>query len=120
DENGHRMPASDQAKDAESAARDYAAELARFAPEGALSPELDLVLLGMGPDGHIASLFAGQGTVAITDRAVIGVHDSPKPPPERISLTLPVLNNTRQTWIVVSGAAKAEPVRRGTGDHDPG
>ena len=119
EENVHRMPASDQAKDAEAAARDYAAELARFAPEGALSPELDLVLLGMGPDGHIASLFPGQGTVAITDRAVIGVHDSPKPPPERISLTLPVLNNTRQTWIVVSGAAKAEPVRRALEGADP-
>lgn len=119
EENVHRMPSSDQAKDAEAAARDYAAELARFAPEGALAPELDLVLLGMGPDGHIASLFPGQGTVAITDRAVIGVHDSPKPPPERISLTVPVLNNTRQTWIVVSGAAKADPVRQALEGADP-
>src|SRR5699024_2835371 len=101
EENVHRMPASDQAKDAEAAARDYAAELARFAPEGARSPELDLVLLGMGPDGHIASLFPGQGTVAITDRAEIGVPDSPKPPPERGSLALPALKNTRQPWTVV-------------------
>lgn len=112
DENVHRMAASDQAKDANAAAQAYAYDLLRFAVPGTLSPEFDVVLLGMGPDGHIASLFPGQGTVDITDQAVIGVHDSPKPPPERISLTVPVLNSTRQTWIVVSGAAKAEPVRR--------
>src|SRR5699024_9618621 len=112
DENVHRMPSSDQAKDVDAAARAYAEELTAFAPSGAAAPEFDLVLLGMGPDGHIASLFPGQGTVAIADRTVIGVRDSPKPPPERISLTLPVLNGARQVWVIVSGAAKADPVRQ--------
>lgn len=119
EENVHRMPSSDQVKDADAAARSYAADLAQFAPEGAMAPELDLVMLGMGPDGHIASLFPGQGTVSVTDQAVIAVRDSPKPPPERISLTLPVLNNSRQTWIIVSGAAKAEPVRQALEGADP-
>lgn len=119
DENIHRMPSSDDAKDLDAAARTYAEELTRFAPAGADAPEFDLVLLGMGPDGHIASLFPGQGTVAVTDRTVIGVQDSPKPPPERLSLTLPVLNGARQVWVVVSGAAKADPVRRALEGADP-
>lgn len=119
DENVHRMPSSDDAKDLDAAARTYAEELTGFAPAGADAPEFDLVLLGMGPDGHIASLFPGQGTVAVTDRTVIGVRDSPKPPPERLSLTLPVLNGARQVWVVVSGAAKAEPVRRALEGADP-
>ena len=119
DENVHRMPSSDEAKDVDAAARAYAEELAAFAPSGAAAPELDLVLLGMGPDGHIASLFPGQGTVAVADRTVIGVRDSPKPPPERISLTLPVLNGARQVWIIVSGAAKADPVRQALEGADP-
>ncbi|WP_147917562.1 6-phosphogluconolactonase [Ruania zhangjianzhongii] len=119
DENVHRMPSSDEAKDVDAAARAYAEELAAFAPEGAVTPDLDLVLLGMGPDGHIASLFPGHGTVAVTDRTVIGVPDSPKPPPERISLTLPVLNSARQVWIIVSGAAKADQVSRALEGAEP-
>ncbi|HLR28276.1 MAG TPA: 6-phosphogluconolactonase [Ruania sp.] len=119
EENIHRMPASDRAKDAEEAADSYAEELASFAAEGESAPRFDLVLLGMGPDGHIASLFPGQGTVGITDRATIAVHDSPKPPPERISLTLPVLNGARQVWLVVAGGAKAEQVSRALAGADP-
>lgn len=118
-ENVHRMPSSDRAKHVDAAARAYAEELAAFAPQGAGAPEFDVVLLGMGPDGHIASLFPGQGTVAITDSTVIGVPDSPKPPPERISLTLPVLNGARQVWIIVSGSGKADPVRRALEGAEP-
>lgn len=119
EENIHRMPASDHVKDVETAAAAYADELSGFAAEGQRAPQFDLVLLGMGPDGHIASLFPGHGTVAITDRATIAVHHSPKPPPERISLALPVLNNARQVWLVVAGAGKAEPVQRAIAGADP-
>lgn len=117
--NIHRVPSSDQVKDAEAAADAYAHDLARFAADGGLAPRFDLVLLGMGPDGHIASLFPGQGTVAITDRAAIAVHDSPKPPPQRVSLTLPVLNDARQVWFVVAGAGKADQAQRAIAGADP-
>ncbi|WP_354002640.1 6-phosphogluconolactonase [Ruania halotolerans] len=123
-QNVHRMPSSDHAADPDAAAADYAAELAAFAAEdtgaGAVrAPEFDVVLLGMGPDGHIASLFPGHGTVAVTDRTVIGVVDSPKPPPRRLSLTVPVLTHARQVWVVAAGAAKAEPVARALAGADP-
>ncbi|UFU04444.1 6-phosphogluconolactonase [Ruania suaedae] len=123
--NVHRMPSSDGADgagDPHAAAADYATELAAFAPSGTeavRAPEFDVVLLGMGPDGHIASLFPGHGTVTIDDRTVIGVPNSPKPPARRISLTLPVLTQARQVWVVAAGAAKADAVARALHGADP-
>lgn len=72
----------------------------------------DLVLHGMGPDGHIASLFPGFPQLHETTRRAVEVFDSPKPPPQRISLTFPSLNNARSVWLLVSGAGKAEAVGR--------
>lgn len=76
---------------------------------------LDLVLLGVGEDGHTASLFPGHPALA-QDGVAIPVHDSPKPPPDRISLTLEVLREARQVLVLATGAAKRDAValaRRG-------
>jgi 6-phosphogluconolactonase len=114
--NIHRMPASDAGfgDDAEAAAESYAAELADAA-DGADIPAFDVVLLGVGPDGHCASLFPGHPGTRVTDASVIAVHDSPKPPPTRLSLTFPALDAGRQVWFVVSGEGKADAVARALG-----
>jgi 6-phosphogluconolactonase len=75
-------------------------------------PVFDLVLLGMGPDGHTASLFPGHVEAHAKAAPVIGVRDSPKPPPERITLTLPVLHRARFTLLLVTGAEKADALAR--------
>jgi 6-phosphogluconolactonase len=75
-------------------------------------PVFDLILLGMGPDGHTASLFPGHPEAASEAAPVIGVRDSPKPPPERISLTMPVLRRARFTLLLVTGAEKAEALAK--------
>lgn len=102
--NIHRMPAREGARSLETAAADYGSALP--------SDPMDLVLLGVGPDGHIASLFPGFDQLRITDRPCVAVTDSPKPPPERISLTFDSLNRTDALWFLVSGADKAPAVAR--------
>jgi 6-phosphogluconolactonase len=98
--------------DPEAAAQAYEREMrARIEPTAdAGVPVLDLHVLGIGPDGHTASLFPGHPEVQITDRLVVPVHDSPKPPPTRITMTLPVLQVARQRVILVTGPDKAGPV----------
>jgi 6-phosphogluconolactonase len=112
----HRMPASDSGfgDDAEAAADSYAAELAAAVPgdETADVPEFDVILLGIGPDGHCASLFPGHPGTRMLDRSVIAVHDSPKPPPTRISLTFPTLDAAAEVWFIASGEGKAEAVAK--------
>ena len=106
-ENVHRMPAADAGLTLDEAVDAYDDELAQFWPE---LPEFDITFLGVGPDAHIASLFPGLEGIEVDDRAVIAVRNSPKPPAERISLTLPALNNSKNVWVVASGADKADAI----------
>lgn len=85
------------------AARAYEAVLDEFAPNG-----FDLHLLGMGGEGHINSLFPHTDAVKETSAKVIAVFDSPKPPSERATLTLPAVHSAKRVWLLVSGAEKAE------------
>ncbi|GAA1996242.1 MULTISPECIES: 6-phosphogluconolactonase [Nocardioides] len=111
EEQVHEMPSTADADDVEAAAEAYAAT---FAAHGA--DELEVVMLGMGPDGHVASLFPGQAALAVEDRDVVAVPDSPKPPPQRVSLTFPALRRARAVWFLVSGEAKAGAVAQALGD----
>jgi 6-phosphogluconolactonase len=104
----HRMPASDAGLSLDEAATAYAAELDRFLPGGTQC--LDLVFLGIGPDAHVASLFPGREAEAESSLTVIAVRDSPKPPPERLSLTLRALNSAAHVWLMTAGSDKAEAI----------
>ena len=64
-------------------------------------------MLGVGPDGHVASLFPEHPAVHEEERSVVAVHGAPKPPPTRLSLTFPALNAAREVWFLVSGEEKA-------------
>lgn len=75
-------------------------------------PVLDLVLLGLGEDGHTASLFPGHAALRETERLVARVDGAPKPPSSRVTLTFPLLNAARAVAFVVSGAAKKEALAR--------
>ena len=105
--NIHPFAAADQGLSLDDAADAYAAELARFGAEGLPHPVFDIVFLGVGPDGHIASLFPHRSGIQVVDRPVIAVRESPKPPPERLSLTRPVINASQRVWLVLAGADKA-------------
>ncbi|MDY6051804.1 MAG: 6-phosphogluconolactonase [Rothia sp. (in: high G+C Gram-positive bacteria)] len=112
EQNLHIMGASDVFETPEDAAQAYTTELARYAPEGESSPLFDLTLLGMGPDGHIASLFPERTEILEAEATALAVHDSPKPPPTRVSLTLPVINFSERIWFLVAGGDKAEATAR--------
>lgn len=100
----HPMPAADGLIDAAAGAATYAKELA--------DTRFDLVLLGMGEDGHVAALFPDHPSSEPTTQTVIGVSDSPRPPSEQISLTVPALSRAGQVWFLVSGREKAASLRR--------
>ncbi|GAB3269125.1 6-phosphogluconolactonase [Microbacterium sp. MEC084] len=106
-ENIHEPASTDDGVSLDEAAEAYAAELARFGTDERPWPEFDVCFLGVGPDGHIASLFPDRGEVHVADRAVLPVRESPKPPPERITFTRPVINSSVRIWMVVAGADKA-------------
>ncbi|HEV2639352.1 MAG TPA: 6-phosphogluconolactonase [Actinocrinis sp.] len=114
--NVHTMPATDgpDGPDAQAAADRYAAALAEYADPsvpGSDAPSFDLLLLGMGPDGHIASLFPEHPGTHEDKPSVIAVHNSPKPPPNRLSMTFRVIESAREIWVVAAGAEKAAAVK---------
>jgi 6-phosphogluconolactonase len=109
EENIHRMGSTDDFESAEAAAAAYAEDIAAHG-----IPAWDVLLLGMGPDGHVASLFPGHAVYAAAATVdVVPVHESPKPPPTRTSLTLASINRAREVWVVAAGAPKADAVARG-------
>lgn len=103
--------------DIDAAARQYASTLADL--DDGPSPQFDVHLLGMGGEGHVNSLFPHTAATAERTVTVVPVTDSPKPPPRRITLTLPAVNRSRQVWFLVSGADKAEAVAAGVTGADP-
>jgi 6-phosphogluconolactonase len=115
------LPADDGefSSDLDTAAAAYEQVLATVADDGQATPMFDVHLLGMGGEGHVNSLFPHTPAVLEEHRLVVGVEDSPKPPPRRITLTLPAVRRARQVWLVVSGAAKADAVAAAIGGADP-
>ncbi|MEE3063188.1 MAG: 6-phosphogluconolactonase [Actinomycetota bacterium] len=108
--NVHPMAASDGefGSDLVAAALAYEQLLAANAEAGEQVPNFDVHLLGMGPEGHINSLFPHTAAVRESTRMVVAVDDSPKPPPQRITLTIPAIRHSREVWLMVSGAAKGD------------
>jgi len=98
------------APDLDAAAAAYTVAL-RSAAGGAV-PAFDVLLLGVGPEGHCGSLFPHSAGVRERSAPVVGVADSPKPPPARVTLTLPAMQRARQVWVLASGPEKAETVAR--------
>lgn len=103
----HAFPAADDGLDLDSAARRYAEELAAHAAPGSVLPRFDVLLLGVGSDGHIASLFPDRSEIRGQAAMVVPVRRSPKPPDERLSMTLPAINSAERIWAALSGADKA-------------
>jgi 6-phosphogluconolactonase len=110
----HAMPASDgvAGDDLDEAAARYAEELrvATHPEDHGPAPRFDVLLLGVGPDGHVASLFP-ESPALYDERAVIPVRGAPKPPPTRLSMSLPTINSAREIWLVAAGEEKATAAR---------
>jgi 6-phosphogluconolactonase len=106
-ENLHPFPASDEGLSLDDAAAAF---------RGAVTEvRFDILLLGIGPDGHVASLFPGHSAEG---ELVVAEHNSPKPPPQRLSLSYDAINSAREVWFTVAGADKADAVSVAFGD-DP-
>ena len=107
----HVIPGPDgpDGDDPDAAAARYAAELAAAAGAGGSVPAFDVLMLGIGPEGHVASIFP-DSPAAHAGGTVVAVRNSPKPPPTRISLTFGALQAAREVWVLASGAEKAEAV----------
>ncbi|MGY1734636.1 6-phosphogluconolactonase [Geodermatophilus sp. SYSU D00684] len=117
----HAIPASDAGFDTPEEAADWysgtLADAARDAGTGGPLPRLDVLLLGMGAEGHVASIF--PDSPAVTDeRTVVPVRDCPKPPPTRVSLGFAAITAAEEVWLLVSGEGKAEAVARALGGAD--
>lgn len=112
----HEVPATDGVVSVADAAAAYGLELREHGTD-----RFEVLMLGIGPDGHCASLFPGHPALDVDDRVAVSVTDSPKPPPERVSLTFGALNRSRAVWFVASGENKAEAVARALApDGSPG
>ena len=113
----HRWPArSAENTDVDAAASSFLA--AASLPTGD-EPLFDVTILGMGPEGHIDSIFPHTPAVAESELLVVGVRDCPKPPPERLTFTLPAVRRSRHVIVVATGDGKAEAVARGIAGADP-
>jgi len=99
----HPVPAAGMVATPEDAAASYAGELDA-------APPLDVLLLGVGPEAHVGSVFPESPAAEEGHRSVVGVRGCPKPPAERVTLTLPAMNRARQVWFLVTGADKAGAV----------
>jgi 6-phosphogluconolactonase len=104
-----------ESADLAAAAADYQARLEAELPRRAL----DLIILGIGEDGHICSLFPGHDALGVSDRWVMAIEDSPKPPPSRLTLTLPFVLASAQIWVVVVGARKLPVLQHAVARHSP-
>ena len=112
----HAVPGPDgpDGDDVDAAAARYAAELAAAARqagggENSAVPAFDVLMLGVGPEGHVASIFP-EAPAAYATGSVVAVRNSPKPPPTRISLTFSAIQAAREVWVLASGAEKADAV----------
>lgn len=118
----HPMTPSDGkfGADVDAAAAHYAELLATAAPQATDTPvpTFDVLMLGVGEEGHTASLFPESPAVRETEHMVVGVRDCPKPPPTRISLTLPAIRAASEVWLMTTGTAKAGPVAAAMGGTD--
>ena len=106
----HRIRGEDSP---EAAAKAASAEISKIAPLNENGqPVLDLILLGMGENGHVASLFPGEPDVLISDRAIYrAVKNSPKPPPNRVTLGYAAIAAAKRVWVLVSGTGKEAALR---------
>ncbi|HEY3020997.1 MAG TPA: 6-phosphogluconolactonase [Solirubrobacteraceae bacterium] len=118
DENVHRAMGE---RGPEAAADAYEGELRAVVEPRTQAdvPVLDVVMCGLGEDGHTMSLFPGHPEVTVKDRLVVGVHDAPKPPPERVSFTLDLVHAARRTILLTAGASKAEALTAVLDGPDP-
>ncbi|MFF5259495.1 6-phosphogluconolactonase [Actinomadura viridis] len=118
----HPMPSTDgpDGADPEAAAHRYAAALrAASRPEDhGPVPSFDILMLGVGPDAHVASLFPEMPAL-YDERPVVAVRGAPKPPPTRISLTLPSIRAAREVWLLAAGESKSTAVRLGLSGAGP-
>jgi 6-phosphogluconolactonase len=107
----HPIPSTDSGLDADAAAAAYAETLqsATRPEDHGVVPTFDVTMLGIGPDGHVASLFPERPAL-YDERPVTAVRGSPKPPPTRVTMTMPTLQRSREIWFVASGEEKAKAV----------
>ena len=99
----HMLAASDEVENIDLAVEDYLAQLGENF--------MDLTILGLGPDGHVASLFPGAAHIDRLEK-VIAISDSPKPPAVRATFTLSMINTSTLVWIIAAGASKADAVTK--------
>ncbi|MDO9456778.1 6-phosphogluconolactonase [Nocardioides sp.] len=107
----HEVPSSDDAATVDEAAERYGRAIREHGSGG-----FDILMFGIGPDGHVASLFPGNAALTATDAIAVGVPDSPKPPPERVTLTFEAFARADAVWFLASGDGKAEAVARALAD----